>query len=233
MFFTIRKSFADAVASLVSRRTHYGPITCLPRNHGCTAAVKATKNVGTVHLRGAWPGCSRRGAGRLDTESAFCGTLTVEAARFSGKMAILLAASVTQSAFYGPVGHVPLSRRQWVGGRNTLQQSLDSVGSGEKNLWRIAGNSLILQVHTEIHDFYSEILLTGKLTNLENFKVSRPSSGFPMSISLGIGSLLIVKLRHSRACELKSGVLLMPFLCPVSKLAFSCRGFFIPCIGLK
>lgn len=87
-------------------------------------------------------------------------------------------------------------------------------GGGEKNLWRITSNSLNLQIHTEIYDFYSEILLTGKLTNLENFKVSRPSSGFPMSGSLGIGSILVVKLRLSRACELKSGVLLMPFLCP-------------------
>ena len=149
-------------------------------------------------------------------------------------MAILFAGSVTESAFYGPVGHVSLSRRQGVGGRNTFQLFLDSVrGGGEKNLWRITSNSLNLQIHTEIYDFYSEILLTGKLTNLENFKVSRPSSGFPMSGSLGIGSILVVKLRLSRACELESGVLLMPFLCPVSKLAFSCRGFFIPCIGLK
>lgn len=130
-------------------------------------------------------------------------------------MAILVAGSVTESAFYGPVGHVPLSRRQGVGGRNTFQLFLDSVrGGGEKNLWRITSNSLNLQIHTEIYDFYSEILLTGKLTNLENFKVSRPSSGFPMSGSLGIGSILVVKLRLSRACELKSGVLLMPFLCP-------------------
>ena len=83
------------------------------------------------------------------------------------------------------------------------------LGQCEGGWWKES-----LQIHTEIYDFYSEILLTGKLTNLENFKVSRPSSGFPMSGSLGIGSVLVVKLRLSRACELKSGVLLMPFLCP-------------------